>query len=94
MSSEHVFIRAAHSILTYHIRPVTGEPDRYRETSYLDYPRSIGYTTPASSARSSLYCSDIGKMINAPVLHVNGDYPEGKVSVSLSFYLLTALNRR
>lgn len=38
---------------------------------------SIGYTTPAASARSSLYCSDIGKMINAPVLHVNGDYPEG-----------------
>ncbi|KAH9061730.1 dehydrogenase E1 and transketolase domain-containing protein 1 [Lactarius deliciosus] len=36
----------------------------------------IGYTTPASSARSSLYCSDVGKMINAPVLHVNGDYPE------------------
>ncbi|KAI0786303.1 dehydrogenase E1 and transketolase domain-containing protein 1 [Abortiporus biennis] len=37
---------------------------------------SIGYTTPASGSRSSLYCSDIGKMINAPVLHVNGDYPE------------------
>ncbi|EJC99190.1 dehydrogenase E1 and transketolase domain-containing protein 1 [Fomitiporia mediterranea MF3/22] len=37
---------------------------------------SIGYTTPASSARSSLYCSDVGKMINAPVLHVNGDHPE------------------
>lgn len=40
--------------------------------------RSIGYTTPSSSGRSSLYCSDIGKMINAPVLHVNGDHPEGK----------------
>ncbi|KAB5594248.1 Dehydrogenase E1 and transketolase domain containing 1 [Ceratobasidium theobromae] len=38
--------------------------------------RSIGYTTPASNARSTLYCSDIGKMINAPVLHVNGDHPE------------------
>ena len=85
---------AAHSILTYHIPPATGEPNRYRKTSYLDYLRSIGYTTPASSARSSLYCSDIGKMINAPVLHVNGDYPEGKMSVFLSFYLLTALNRR
>ena len=40
---------------------------------------SIGYTTPASNARSSLYCSDVGKMINAPVLHVNGDYPEDVV---------------
>ncbi|KIO24447.1 hypothetical protein M407DRAFT_212813 [Tulasnella calospora MUT 4182] len=37
---------------------------------------NIGYTTPATGARSSFYCSDIGKMINAPVLHVNGDYPE------------------
>ena len=46
--------------------------------TYVDpYSNSIGYTTPASSARSSLYCSDIAKMINAPVLHVNGDYPEG-----------------
>jgi hypothetical protein len=39
---------------------------------------SIGYTTPASSARSSLYCSDIGKMINVPIMHVNGDYPDGQ----------------
>ncbi|TRM58893.1 thiamine diphosphate-binding protein [Schizophyllum amplum] len=37
---------------------------------------NIGYTTPAHGARSSLYCSDIGKMVGAPVLHVNGDYPE------------------
>ncbi|KAF8879401.1 dehydrogenase E1 and transketolase domain-containing protein 1 [Infundibulicybe gibba] len=40
---------------------------------------SIGYTTPASGARSSFYCSDVGKMINAPVLHVNGDHPEDVV---------------
>ncbi|KAJ3913557.1 dehydrogenase E1 and transketolase domain-containing protein 1 [Lentinula edodes] len=39
----------------------------------------IGYTTPASQARSSLYCSDVGKMINAPILHVNGDHPEDVV---------------
>lgn len=36
----------------------------------------LGYTTPAQNARSSAYCSDIGKMINVPVVHVNGDHPE------------------
>jgi hypothetical protein len=44
--------------------------------------RTRGYTTPASNSQSSLYCSDVGKMINAPVLHVNGDHPEGKLIVS------------
>ncbi|KAI1316028.1 hypothetical protein EDD11_010492 [Mortierella claussenii] len=39
----------------------------------------IGYTTPAQNARSSVYSSDIGKMINAPVIHVNGDHPEDVV---------------
>jgi probable 2-oxoglutarate dehydrogenase E1 component DHKTD1 len=36
----------------------------------------LGYTTPATNARSTIYTSDIGKMINAPIIHVNGDYPE------------------
>lgn len=45
-------------------------------TIHLVVDNNIGYTTPATHARSSLYCSDVGKMINAPVLHVNGDYPE------------------
>jgi probable 2-oxoglutarate dehydrogenase E1 component DHKTD1 len=49
---------------------------------------SIGYTTPASNARSSLYCSDVGKMINAPVLHVNGDHPEGELIVSSVRFVL------
>ncbi|KAJ1546861.1 hypothetical protein HK405_006803, partial [Cladochytrium tenue] len=39
----------------------------------------IGYTTPAMNARSTVYTSDIGKMINAPVIHVNADYPEDVV---------------
>ncbi|KAG1828499.1 thiamine diphosphate-binding protein [Suillus variegatus] len=47
---------------------------------------NIGYTTPASSARSSFYCSDIAKMINCPVLHVNGDSPEDVVrAVDIAF---------
>ena len=44
---------------------------------------SIGYTTSSWNARSSLYSSDIGKMINGPVLRVivNGDYHlQGMVS--------------
>lgn len=43
---------------------------------HLVVNNNIGYTTPGTISRSSLYCSDIGKMINAPVLHVNGDFPE------------------
>lgn len=41
----------------------------------------IGYTTPAMNSRSSVYASDIGKIINAPVIHVNGDFPEVGVEV-------------
>ncbi|KAJ3330342.1 hypothetical protein HDU91_003604, partial [Kappamyces sp. JEL0680] len=36
----------------------------------------IGYTTPSMNARSTVYTSDVGKMINCPVLHVNADFPE------------------
>jgi probable 2-oxoglutarate dehydrogenase E1 component DHKTD1 len=52
--------------------------------------KSIGYTTPAASARSSLYCSDIAKMINSPILHVNGDYPEGIVHYACFYPSLNA----
>jgi hypothetical protein len=57
---------------------VTGKSMYFIADFKAQFYFSIGYTTPASSARSSLYCSDIGKAIGAPVLHVNGDYPEGK----------------
>lgn len=43
---------------------------------HLVVNNQIGYTTPAQNARSSLYPSDIGKMTNCPVIHVNGDFPE------------------
>ncbi|KAI8324424.1 dehydrogenase E1 and transketolase domain-containing protein 1 [Martensiomyces pterosporus] len=45
-------------------------------TLHVIVNNQIGYTTPATNARSTLYTSDVAKLINAPVIHVNGDYPE------------------
>ncbi|XP_066886367.1 2-oxoadipate dehydrogenase complex component E1 isoform X2 [Kogia breviceps] len=43
---------------------------------HLIVNNQLGYTTPAERGRSSLYCSDIGKLVGCAIIHVNGDSPE------------------
>ena len=63
-------------------------------TVHVVVDNQLGFTTPGIRGRSSRYATDIAKMVQAPILHVNGDDPEACVwAARLAFAHRQAFHR-
>ncbi len=63
-------------------------------TVHVVVNNQVGFTTAPEYSRSSLYSTDVARMIQAPIFHVNGDDPEAVVRVArLAFDYRMAFNK-
>ena len=63
-------------------------------TVHVVVNNQVGFTTSPTESRSSVYATDVARMIQAPIFHVNGDDPEAVVRVGqLAFEYRQAFNK-
>ena len=63
-------------------------------TVHVVVNNQVGFTTAPEYSRSSLYSTDVARMIQSPIFHVNGDDPEAVVRVArLAFEYRQAFNK-
>ncbi|MFF3534720.1 multifunctional oxoglutarate decarboxylase/oxoglutarate dehydrogenase thiamine pyrophosphate-binding subunit/dihydrolipoyllysine-residue succinyltransferase subunit [Streptomyces sp. NPDC002466] len=63
-------------------------------TVHVVINNQVGFTAAPESSRSSMYATDVARMIEAPIIHVNGDDPEAVVRVArLAFEFRQAFNK-
>lgn len=63
-------------------------------TVHIVINNQVGFTAAPEASRSSMYATDVARMIEAPIFHVNGDDPEAVVRVArLAFEFRQAFNK-
>ncbi|WP_410784780.1 multifunctional oxoglutarate decarboxylase/oxoglutarate dehydrogenase thiamine pyrophosphate-binding subunit/dihydrolipoyllysine-residue succinyltransferase subunit [Kribbella sp. C-35] len=63
-------------------------------TIHVIVNNQVGFTTSPASSRSSMYSTDVARMVQAPIFHVNGDDPEACIRVAdLAFEYRQAFNK-
>ncbi|MBP0461200.1 multifunctional oxoglutarate decarboxylase/oxoglutarate dehydrogenase thiamine pyrophosphate-binding subunit/dihydrolipoyllysine-residue succinyltransferase subunit, partial [Streptomyces bomunensis] len=63
-------------------------------TVHIVINNQVGFTAAPEASRSSMYATDVARMIEAPIIHVNGDDPEAVVRVArLAFEFRQAFNK-